>query len=741
MILQLLELPLIARLGIVAFTVHVAVGAEFAGTEQQPLSPKAPNFTIVVNGGLSAKEIQSKTSEVLTACRKLVGGNTNRILDAGQAYQKKFNMELVVGNYPAAEATAKARWLRDWLALWIKPGETLVLLGDERALPTWSVRIGSIRLTTDSFYSDLDADGIPDRAVTRILGTPAQMIRQLNGKQDYGRQATVLCSEDTRIHMETRAFAQALAQRGYNVAIRGARDDAALAAADFIVHFGHGDPAGIANRFGEPFVAAATMPELPREPVVFVDGCGTLPVGSPLLEAFLAHGAVAYCGSTATVQGMVPARFTNELVEHFLRLLAEHPDLTLPQALMLARANYVRGHDGLAERLRELATQGESAGNGEWATHLLTAAEWVYYGDPRATLPTVGMARMLSQPAVLLKASVRLVGAGASWKTAYTVNETDGQAILAIHARVPLNERPTFRLHVQQGEQTIAALDSHQDTVYQRLGSNCRGGYVDGDHYQARYLVPLKEGAGQQRVEVELAEGSVVELLPGTGIEVWPADFIQQIGLRLEPAAGSASRARVRLRPVNVTGEAKLQPMSIRGYLGMDLSALYNRPHGSTQLGGGDNASFKTWFVADEVMADGVPFMVRRRGNDALVSPNNTENVFEIIGLNRPARAIHLLVWGYMNPNPARLSIEFDDGSVQEADLPLSEWTRPTPPVAFDFENTVPAFRHAAITHQALPIDDPAKKIVTIKSHSGHYGLVAMTLEIDGATPADDNHR
>jgi hypothetical protein len=34
------------------------------------------------------------------------------------------------------------------------------------------------------------------------------MVRQLEGKKVYGSKAVILCSEDTRIHLETRAFAK-----------------------------------------------------------------------------------------------------------------------------------------------------------------------------------------------------------------------------------------------------------------------------------------------------------------------------------------------------------------------------------------------------------------------------------------------------------------------------------------------------------------------------------------------------
>jgi len=48
---------------------------------------------------------------------------------------------------------------------------------------------------------------------------------------------------------------------------------------------------------------------------------------------------------------------------------------------------------------------------------------------------------------------------------------------------------------------------------------------------------------------------------------------------------------------------------------------------------------------------------------------------------------------------------------------------------AFDFENTVGLFEHAAIVKRTVRIDDRAKRIVRIESTAGSYGLVAITLE------------
>jgi len=705
-------------------------GADSARTLTKAPKVALPELFVIINR--SGLEASAATAAVLRACSTLVGGDTQRILDAGKAYEEQFTGPLRLEEPVSEEATKKARWLRSWLSQRVRPGGTLVLIGDQRSLPTWHVRLGHMNCTTDSFYTDLDGDGIPETAVSRILGTAELMVRQMEGKKDYGSRASILCSEDTRIHLETRAFAKQLSRLGYTVEICGTRSDQALTESDLIVHFGHGGPTGISNRFGQTFVSAGTMPALTRSPIVFVDGCGTLPVNSPLLRAFFEQGAIAYVGSTETVQGMIPARFTNEIVEHFLRIVERQPGDTLAHVLMAARAAYVRGHPGLAEKLRTLAFTGMIDVDGDEAIDLLTAAEWVYYGDPRAVLRSVGEPKELCHETVRLSESVQLDKGTRSWRCSFPGKPDNGQAVLTLYADIPLPERADFRLSVRQNQKRLADLDSHSDTRYQIIGRDCRGGYASGMTYRARFLVPLEGSVEKQDLEVRLESGTTACLTPETTIDVWRADFEKRIGLRQAPDLAiprQVGRPMAR-EPVKVTGLAKLYPTDRPGYFWVDLSLLFNRPHNSVEVGGGDNASFRTWFAEDVVTEDGIPFHIRRKGNDVLVSANNTQNVFEIRGLERSARRLHFLLWGYNYPRqPARLEIGFKDGSSQALDLSLSEWTRGEPPIAFDFENTIPVFRHAAIAHQVVDVHSPQQEIVSISSGSGTYGLIAITFE------------
>jgi len=185
---------------------------------------------------------------------------------------------------------------------------------------------------------------------------------------------------------------------------------------------------------------------------------------------------------------------------------------------------------------------------------------------------------------------------------------------------------------------------------------------------------------------------------------------------------------RAQAAPVRAAGRTQLHPASVPGFSTLDLGELFNRTHDSMLIGGGDDASFLTWFTQDEVLADKVPFLVRRTGSDVVVSANNTTNVFEISGIDASAEAIHLLLWGYNRPKSARFTITFTDGTFQECELPLKEWTTLDAGAAFDFQNTVPEFKHAAITQHEIRITPGGNKISRIASTDGAFGLIAITL-------------
>ncbi len=217
----------------------------------------------------------------------------------------------------------------------------------------------------------------------------------------------------------------------------------------------------------------------------------------------------------------------------------------------------------------------------------------------------------------------------------------------------------------------------------------------------------------------DVASHFMVENAWDWGSQVWG-----QLTTAVGPASSESRQAQ------SQSGPAGVVPVAVGKFHKLDLSARFNRPHNSIGVGGGDNASFGTWFTRDSAEADGVPFLVGLEGNDVLVSADNTQNVFELAGLEVAARAVHLLVWGYNYPrDPARLELLFADGTTQAAEVPLTEWTADQPGSAFDFRNTVAALGRARIYHCAITVRNPGKVITGLRSQGGTFGLVALTIE------------
>lgn len=191
------------------------------------------------------------------------------ILDIDEIYQEKTGKHIKIPEYPNPELTKIAREIKSEIIS--RTGgklDYLILVGDENIIPMWEISLDRLRLHTDSFFADLNGDGLPEVVVTRILGNAEAMQRQLSETpQVGGPEASILCSEDTRIHLETQRFLDVLTQQGHQVAVMGRGGAEQLPQSDLIIHFGHGTPKSLSNRFGEDFVTAKGMPTLSRHPL------------------------------------------------------------------------------------------------------------------------------------------------------------------------------------------------------------------------------------------------------------------------------------------------------------------------------------------------------------------------------------------------------------------------------------------------------------------------------------------
>ncbi len=480
---------------------------------------------LLVNMTTFADTYPEEIGEIEKAIETFARTHNAEVLDIGDVYKQKTGKPITIPTYPNPELTTMARDIKaEIISKTDGKLDYLILVGDEDVIPMWEIQLGRTLFHTDSFYSDLDGDGLPEVVTTRVLGHPDAMQRQLSEKvENTGPNATILCSEDTRIHLETQRFLDVLSQQGHEVEVLGRGGAECLSHSDLIIHFGHGSPKSLSNRFGENFVTAKDMPELSRQPIAIVDGCATTPPGSTLLRAFLNNGCRAYLGSTATVMGMVPARYTNQLVMHFLDTYALHPEWSVAKLLMHARVEYA-SVTGLSELLLEL----EQTGNvnklvSDMRTHLLTFLEWHAYGSPFACL-NQGKTQPVFAKHPLVESELTLEGGKQSiTDMLFEIKSTDGQPILYLRADWLNSITPSIVIHIQQNGQVLHVMLGNTDIIYQHIENICVGGYVDGDLYHAYWLLPLQRVVGENRLRIELVtQKAGLTILPESVVEIWP---------------------------------------------------------------------------------------------------------------------------------------------------------------------------------------------------------------------------
>lgn len=503
---------------------------------------------ILVNMHALTETYRKKALDIQQAVEIFAQKHNAQVLDIGQAYRSKTGQHLSVPAYPNRALTAMAKVIKSEIISQIDGQlDTLIFVGDESIIPMWEIRLRNEHIHTDSFYADLDGDGVPEVAMTRVLGNPEAMQRQLSTTPEVGGPAaTILCSEDTRIHLETQRFLDVLSQQGHNVKVLGRGGSEQLPASDLIIHFGHGSPQRLSNRFGETFLSAKGMPALKRHPIAIVDGCATTPPGSALLRAFLNNGCRAYIGSTATVWGMVPARYANQLVMHFLDAYEMHPEWSVAKLLTVSRAKYI-DVTGLSEMLLALEASGTLSVSGDTHKHLMTFLGWHAYGEPFARLHQ-GIAHSVFTKRPLVEDTVPLTARKQNvLEATFDLASDEGQPILFLRAESLHSISDLLTLRIQQNGETLHKLRGDAHIIYQRIKDICVGGYVDGELYHAYWLLPLERQVGQNHLRVEIASSGAFQplfnvirarqnqvqdeqtnpemelhILPESAIEIWP---------------------------------------------------------------------------------------------------------------------------------------------------------------------------------------------------------------------------
>ncbi len=468
-------------------------------------------FDLMSNFGIEAEQI-------LDAVHHFAEEHDGEIMDVDEIYFGHHGKHIRIDTYPCEAASKIAQEIKSYIAS--KRVQYIVIVGDETSIPMFE----ACGIHTDFFYSYLDDDGLPGAAVARILGSPEAMIRQLRGNEKPGNRALILCSEDTRIHLETRTFLKVLQDSRIEVVFRAEEAADILHEFDFIIHFGHGTDTGISNRFGQPYVTESSMPDLPRHPVALVDGCATAPPGSKLLRAFLNKGCVAYLGSSAGVAGMIPARYACELIIHFLDAYGAAPDLPMSELLRRSRIAYLKAAQGLQESVLKLEKGEEVEAAGELQTHLASLLEWQVFGSPFARFGS-GSAEPAFSQRQLFQDKVELPPSEAVTAKFEMTSKSD-LPVLHIRADWEKGISADVEMQVFQNGLLLYQIHGNSHTVYQKIKDTCIGGYDDGATYRAYFLLPLFRRAGENEITVRLIKSpKPIFIMPDSTIDIWTSDI------------------------------------------------------------------------------------------------------------------------------------------------------------------------------------------------------------------------
>ncbi len=475
-------------------------------------------FLILTNRFGLISNFGREAEQVLEAVHDFAEEHDGEIMDVDEIYFGHHGKHIRIDTYPSEAASKIAREVKSYIAS--KRVQDMVILGDETSIPMFE----ACGIHTDFLYSHLDEDGLPGAAVARILGSLEAMVQQLKGQEQSRNRALILCSEDTRIHLETRTFLKVLQDRGIEVVFRAEEAADILHEFDFIIHFGHGTDTGISNRFGQPYVTESSMPDLPRHPVALVDGCATAPPGSKLLRSFMNKGCVAYLGSSAGVAGMIPARYACELIMHFLDAYGACPDLPMSELLRRSRIAYLKAAQGLSESVLKLEKGEEVEVTGELQTHLASLLEWHVFGSPFARFGS-GSAEPAFRQYQLFQDRMELLTDEA---VTAKFEMTDGSDFPILYLRADWEKRISADVEIQvfQNGLLLYQLHGNSHTVYQKIKDTCIGGYDDGITYKAYFLLPFFRRAGENEVTIRLIESpKPIFIMPDSTIDVWTSDI------------------------------------------------------------------------------------------------------------------------------------------------------------------------------------------------------------------------
>ena len=472
----------------------VWAGFPAAVAAQAALSPPT---TVLINEAALRKRYPQDIAALLEALQKFVNSKNGDILDVGR------------------ETTA--RGIKAQLLRHSRHPKRLVIFGEEDGIPRYKVKGRNLDLDTDYFYGDLDGDGFAEVALSRVLGSPQAMIRQLgHSSPQVDAPKALLFGGEPRQHLEMNRFVSFLGDAGCAIEIRGAGDTQALAQADLVGLEGHGDPNGWYGGAGGPYVTANTVPDLPRHPVVFAGACSTATPGAPILRAFLERGCRAYIGAASEAYGWTPGAYGNELFMHLLDVARAHHDWTVAAIIGESRNRYARVNH-LGPTLLRLE-RGEMVDFD--LVDVSTALQFQVFGDITAKFP----AAKPRHPFALypITSSAVTLKPASAVSVSFQVGPSDGIPTLFLRADWASHLCAHLEIEISQNRQLLHTIDwKKQREWYEFVDMNV-GGYAEGDHYHAYAIVPLFRREGTNEAVVALKHAAQpIQLLSDSAVQVW----------------------------------------------------------------------------------------------------------------------------------------------------------------------------------------------------------------------------
>jgi hypothetical protein len=290
-----------------------------------------------------------------------------------------------------------------------------------------------------------------------------------------------------------------------------------LAETDMVLLGAHGDPNGWYGGALGPFVTTATVPDLPRHPIIWAGACSTATPGAPILTTFMEKGCRLYVGAVSDSYGWTTCYLGNELFLHLVDSMREHPDMAVAELVCDARNRFVDANQ-LAATVVKLEN-GEAPEVDEVLVH--TALQWQVFGDITTTCPRAQPIPLSANHSLAMNSTN--LRAGGTISIRFEVKPTDGVPMLFFQADWDRSVSKSLELEILQNGNLVHKLDWKVQREWPAYTDTANGGYWNGDRYMAFALVPLMRRTGMNEGVVRLARASQpIVVSSRSELQLWP---------------------------------------------------------------------------------------------------------------------------------------------------------------------------------------------------------------------------